>query len=613
MNLTQSQANTPSNSLSKNTLLGLIVIGVTLLALGFERTTPARFIDSLTYDLRMAIAAPPPRDDVVIVKIDDRAIEEMRSQSACGCISPIDKIWLADIMSTLSAYGAKAVGVDYLFDTWRSDDEFTQATALLSNLESPIIVVADPALEPGVDYPLVDALTYADARALVKDDYDDIVRRYDAHPGRVPSFAQALLDAAPPASERASTPGASTPSEKMFRLRFRAPHAGAQGENTGALAPAFSAADVAFLPAAFFKDKWVLIGRVSRSVGADAETLGEDLHMTPLHYLAGHYDGTPGVEVHAHALMQLADGDRVVVPGTLMAALITLLAALGGAAFGRSSFNWARALRWLTGSLVVFSLVSWGLFAGQGIMIGMMGPFTAFGLGFFVVSRVTTTQLIDERKLYATALERYLAPQVIRRIEDGSEPVQIGANSREITAMVSDIENFSTLVAQTPVDQFAAIINGYFDGLYDVLWKHEAMLDKLTGDGVIVLFGAPIESADHADRAIACARDMRDYTERYRQQILERFGIRMGRTRVGIHTGDALVGNFGGEKRFNYTAYGQTVVIAARLEAANKEFDTSILMSDATRQRASTLTGLREVGRLSLKGVPEPVPAFTVD
>ena len=130
---------------------------------------------------------------------------------------------------------------------------------------------------------------------------------------------------------------------------------------------------------------------------------------------------------------------------------------------------------------------------------------------------------------------------------------------------------------------------------------------------MIVLFGAPIESADHADRAIACARDMRDYTEQYRQQILEKFGIRMGRTRVGIHTGDALVGNFGGEKRFNYTAYGQTVVIAARLEAANKEFDTSILMSDATRQRASTMAGLREVGRLRLKGVPEPVPAFTVD
>lgn len=603
MSIPDNAAKTPANLLSRRLLITLVIVTVTLAALAFERTTPARFIDSLTYDLRMAIAAPLPRDDVVIVKIDDRAIEEMRAQSACGCISPIDKLWLADIIATLSAHGARAIGVDYLFDTWRSDTELQQTAALLNGLSSPVVVVADPSLEPGVEYPTLEALRYADARALVKDDYDDIVRRYDAEPGRMPSFAKALLSAA----------DVPVTTEGMFRLRFRAPHSGAQAENTGALAPSFSAADVAFLPAEFFADKWVLIGRVSRSVGTDAETLREDLHMTPLHYLAGHYDGTPGVEVHAHALMQLAAGDRVIVPGIGVSALIALLAAMGGAAFGRSSFNWAQAVRWLLLSLVVFSVVSWGLFAAQGVMIGMVAPFTAFGLGFFVISRVTTTQLMDERKLYATALERYLAPQVIRRIEDGSEPVQIGASSREITAMVSDIQNFSTLVAETPVEQFAAVINGYFDGLYEVLWKHEAMLDKLTGDGVIVLFGAPIESDDHADRAIACARDMRDYAEAYREKVFKDFGIRMGRTRVGIHTGEALVGNFGGEKRFNYTAYGQTVVIAARLEAANKEFDTSILVSEATRERARDRTRLREVGRLQLKGVPEPVPAYTVD
>jgi adenylate cyclase len=603
MTIPNNATKTPTNLLTRRILILIVIFAVTIAALAFERTTPARFIDSLTYDLRMAIAAPPPRDDVVIVKIDDRAIEDMRAQSACGCISPIDKVWLAEVIANLSSYGAKAIGVDYLFDTWRSDTELQQTQSRLAELTTPIVVVADPSLEPGVDYPTLEFLHYADARALVKDDYDDIVRRYDVAPGRMPSFAKALLDVV-------NVPSAL---EGMFRIRFRAPHDGAQAENTGALAPAFSAADVAFLPADFFEGKWVLIGRVSRSVGTDAQTLGEDLHMTPLHYLAGHYDGTPGVEVHAHALMQLAEGDRVSVPGTLVAALIALLAAIGGAALGRSSFNWARAVRWLLASVIIFSVASWALFATQGVMIGMVAPFTAFGLGFFVVSRVTTTQLMDERKLYATALERYLAPQVIRRIEDGSEPVQIGASSREITAMVSDIQNFSTLVAETPVEQFAAVINGYFDGLYDVLWKHEAMLDKLTGDGVIVLFGAPIESDDHADRAIACARDMCEYTESYRVKVQQEFGIKMGRTRVGIHTGDALVGNFGGEKRFNYTAYGQTVVIAARLEAANKEFDTSILISAATYGRAKDTRRLREVGKLQLKGVPEPVAAYTVD
>jgi adenylate cyclase len=226
-------------------------------------------------------------------------------------------------------------------------------------------------------------------------------------------------------------------------------------------------------------------------------------------------------------------------------------------------------------------------------------------------SRLAATQLQDERKLYSTALERYLAPQVIKRIEDGSEPVQIGAVMREITVLVTDLEDSSTLVATTPTLEFAAIINGYFDGLYEVLWKHEAMLDKLTGDGVIALFGAPIKHADHADRAIACARDMQVFSARYIEEVNQRYGIKLGRTRVGLHSGEGLVGNFGGEKRFNYTAYGQVVVIAARLEAANKEFDTTVLFSQATLERAKAAGEVRELGQVNLKGVPQPIPVYT--
>ena len=244
-------------------------------------------------------------------------------------------------------------------------------------------------------------------------------------------------------------------------------------------------------------------------------------------------------------------------------------------------------------------------------MLPMVAPFSAFALAFFVVSRVAATQLLDERKLYATALERYLAPQVIRRIEDGSEPVQIGAKMCDITAMVSDLENSSTFLAETPVELFSPIINGYFDGLFEVLWKHEAMLDKLTGDGVIVLFGAPVLHADHADRAIACARDIQTFSDHYRADVMEKYGISFGRTRLGLHSGEALVGNFGGAKRFNYTAYGQTVVIAARLEASNKEYDTVVLLSDATLERAKNPGVLEYIGSLKLKGVPDPIRAYT--
>ena len=176
--------------------------------------------------------------------------------------------------------------------------------------------------------------------------------------------------------------------------------------------------------------------------------------------------------------------------------------------------------------------------------------------------------------------------------------------------MVSDLENFSNLVATLPVDTFATVINGYFDGLIEILWKHEAMIDKMTGDGLIVLFGAPVAFTDHADRALACAREIDVWAEDYRRRMLEAHGI-FGHTRMGLDSGVGLVGNFGGERRFNYTAYGEVVVIAARLEAANKTFGTRILFSAETLRLAPDAGDTRAVGEIDLKGVPIPISAYT--
>ena len=587
----------------RNIIALIIALGATVLALLFDQTAPARYLENFAYDVRIAMAAPPARDDLVIVKVDDRAIEDMRAQSACGCISPIDKIWLTNVISALAGHGARAVGVDYLFDTWRSQEEFDTVGSRLGALGMPVVVLGHPVLEAGKDYPLLPGVGYSDARALVRESYDDVVRLYDPAPGKLPSFAAALARAA--GGEPAYT--------SQFRLHFRAPHPSVRNENAGAIAPSFSAADVEFLPAAFFAGKTVLIGRVTRSVGVDADTPHEDMHVTPLRFLAGHIDGTPGVEVHAHAMAQLLEGDSVRIPGLPLVALLALAAALGGAALGRSVSGWASSLRWLGGG-VLLVLVGGGVAMWQfSLMVPVVSPFTAFALSFFVVSRVAANQLADERKLYATALERYLAPQVIRRIEDGSEPVQLGAGIRDITVLFTDLENSSNFVADTPVDKFSPIINGYFDGLFEVLWRHEAMLDKLTGDGVVVLFGAPVLHADHADRAVACARDIQAFSTAYCAKVQEEYGLKLGRTRAGIHSGDALVGNFGGQRRFNYTAYGQTVVIAARLEAANKEFDSTVLVSGATYSRLRDTAGLRAVGSLKLKGVGDEIAAYAIE
>lgn len=580
-------------------VVALVVAASAFAALALNSTTPIRFIENLTYDLRIAVGAPPAQQDMVVIKVDDDALNAMREASPCHCLSPIDKVWLGELIAALDSKGIKAIAVDYLLDTWDSPEEFAAFQEKIAGVRAPIIAAVDPQLKPGVDFPVAPKLRYADARALVRVDYDDVVRRYDPKPGHNWSLA----------AEVGRAVGLDAPT-RQFAIRYRHPDPSVSAENAGAIAPSYSAAFVSFLPETFFKDKIAFIGRVTRSATADSDTLKEDMHTTPLRFLGGHYDGTPGVEVHMHALSQMMQGDQVRAPGFLWDAAMVLVAALFGALLGRSTQRW-----WISVGIVLVAMAALAtsaalLYINAAVMIPMVAPALAFTFGFFILSRLMAAELQDQRAFYSSTLERYLAPQVIDRMVGGQEEVKIGAEEREITVMISDLENFSTLVATLDLETFEGVINEYFDGVIDILWKHEAMIDKMTGDGIIAIFGAPVPTLDHADRAIACAREMDAYALDIRERMIAR-GIKFGYTRMGISSGIGLVGNFGGERRFNYTAYGEVVVIAARLEAANKTFGTRILFSGDTLKLAKTEVPIEAVGEIDLKGVPVPIPAYT--
>jgi adenylate cyclase len=583
---------------------GAVLAGVALasavLALGIATTPPFRFVENLTYDLRVALMAPPAQNDFVIVKMDDAGMNAMRAASPCHCLSPINKAWLADLIAALDAKGVRAVGVNYLLDTWASPAEFEAFERRIAEVKAPIVAVTDPALRPGVDFPIDPKLRYADARALVRVDYDDVVRRYDPLPGK----ARAL------SAEMAAAVGVIPPANS-FAIRYRRAYPGATAENTGAVAPSYSASVTPALPDSVFRGKIAFIGAVTRTARAASGTVKEDMHATPLRFTAGNYDGTPGVEIHVHALSQILAGDRIRSPSPLLVGLIVFVVAFGGALVGQHAGRWWVAIMVVLGGLAASTAVALAGFYAFAFIAPITAPSLSFAFAFFVMSRLEAAELQSQRAFYSSTLERYLAPQVIDRIVEGREAVKIGAEAREITVMVSDLENFSNLVARLPVDTFATVINGYFDGLIEILWKHEAMIDKMTGDGLIVVFGAPVAFPDHADRALACVREIDVWAEDYRRRMLEAHGI-FGHTRMGLDSGVGLVGNFGGERRFNYTAYGEVVVIAARLEAANKTFGTRILASAETLRLAPNAGGARAVGEITLKGVPIPVEAYTL-
>ena len=569
-------------------------------ALLLNASTPVRFVENLTYDLRVAWMAPPAQDEFVIVKMDDAAMNAMRDASPCRCLSPINKVWLADLIAALDAKGVKAIGVDYLLDTWASPQEFQGFVGRTADVRAPVVALMDPGLRPGANAPMAPKVRYADTRSLVRTDYDNIVRRYDPKPGPMRALSAELIAAL-----------GGKPPTQTFAIRYRRPYRGAISENLGAPAPSYSAAYVSALPASVFKGRVALIGAVTRSIHADSGLATEDMHTTPLRFRRGHYDGTPGVEAHLSALSQMLAGDRIITPSPLVVALIVLAAALGGAWLGRGTVSWWIAIVIVLAGMVVSAAAAVGLFAAFAFVAPMTAPTLSFAFAFFVMSRLAAAELAGQRAFYSSTLERYLAPQVIDGIVEGRQAVKIGAEAREITVMISDLEDFSTLLASLPLEEFQVVINAYLDGILEILWRHGAMIDKMTGDGVIVLFGAPVAYEDHADRALACAREVDAFAQAYRQRMIETRGV-FGQTRIGIASGAALVGNFGGGRRFNYTAYGEVVVIAARLEAANKTFGARILFSEETKRRATRTQGMVAVGELTLRGVSRPVAAYTL-
>jgi adenylate cyclase len=179
---------------------------------------------------------------------------------------------------------------------------------------------------------------------------------------------------------------------------------------------------------------------------------------------------------------------------------------------------------------------------------------------------------------------------------------------REVATIFTDITGFTSLVETAAPEVLGALLNEYVGGMTDVVFEHEGTVAKIIGDAIQILFNAPGDQPDYATRAIACAHDLDDWAQAFRDRWKTQ-GVNFGVTRIGAHAGPALVGNFGGSRFFDYTAYGDTINTAARLEAANKFLGTRICVSAAVANGADNFTG-RPVGDIVLRGRSEPLRAY---
>jgi class 3 adenylate cyclase len=206
------------------------------------------------------------------------------------------------------------------------------------------------------------------------------------------------------------------------------------------------------------------------------------------------------------------------------------------------------------------------------------------------------------------SLSRYFSPQIASRLAAVGDSDGMEVHWREIATIFTDITGFTSLLETVAPDVLGALLNEYVGGMTDVVFAHEGTVAKIIGDAIQVLFNAPGDQPDYARRAIACAHDLDAWAQAFRERWKEK-NVKFGATRIGVHAGPALVGNFGGSRFFDYTAYGDTINTAARLEAANKHLGTRICVSAATATAAGQFQG-RPVGEIMLRGRSEPLRAF---
>jgi adenylate cyclase len=206
------------------------------------------------------------------------------------------------------------------------------------------------------------------------------------------------------------------------------------------------------------------------------------------------------------------------------------------------------------------------------------------------------------------SLSRYFSPNLAQRLASDTESLDLRGQRRQIATLFTDIAGFTTLVETLEPDVLGPLLNDYLVGMTDVVFAHDGTVAKIVGDAIHVLFSAPAEQPDHAARAVACSLALDSYAQAFRDRWRQK-GIILGVTRIGVHAGPAIVGNFGGGRFFDYTAYGDTINVTARLETANKQLGTRICVSANLAQKVQEFRG-RPVGDLVLRGKTEALRAF---
>src|SRR5438132_2163015 len=306
-----------------------------------------------------------------------------------------------------------------------------------------------------------------------------------------------------------------------------------------------------------------------------------------------------GVYIHATAVNNLIAHNAVAEPGPLLRLLISVLFAALAATAAWRLIPLNAALTWtgmvaagIAGAMIAFN---------HALALPIAEPFLAslFALAATIGFRFVVAD--KDRRLLQKSFALYLAPHVINRMLSSNKLPELGGETRNVTVFFSDIEGFSLIAEKMSPDGLTSLMNEYLSEMTDIIEGHRGYVDKYIGDSIVAVFGAPADDRDHAANAARAALDCcRRLTELNRNSAA--FQEHPLAQRIGINSGQAVVGNLGSRRRFNYSVMGDAVNLASRLEGANKFYGTTIIASEVTVALAGDGFAWRELDAIRVKG-----------
>lgn len=578
------------------TLALVALIAAVLSVLAVAKFQPLTNADNFIKDIEFAFAAheQPSDERVRIVSIDEATLRHLPYRS------PIDRGMLAELLKRLDESHPKVIGIDILFDQPTEPAKDAALEQVIRSMKTPLVIAYTE--EPGNVTPK--QLAYLRSfvpekdRAtpdLPKDSYG-IVRTI--HPGMTVADGRYLLSFERAIAAKAGVKTA----DKTQTIVWRKPPKGQKYDyfETGAWTVNQYAPPLFKLvgPAQFG-------GRIVL-VGSDLTLV--DRHRTPLATIS--LDGVmPGVFAHAYGISTLLDGAVSPFAGWETNLAVALVLALLAALLGVLNFHLAPRLVVLAAIVAAYCVAGLYIYYYSDLVLDLLAPSLACILSFIAMDSLTGLQARRQRLEIQGMFSRYLSPKVVDFLVAHPERASLEAERRVMTYLFTDIANFTTFSEKMESRELAELINEYLEGMTQVVQKHDGMVDKFIGDAVFAIFNVPVyDLPDHAERAVRCALDMDTFSEEFRRKCQAR-GQDFGITRIGVLTGPAAVGNFGSKTRLSYTAQGDAVNAASRLEGLNKQFGTHICVAGETRDLCKAIQ-FREIASVILKGKTVPTMVF---